>query len=162
MLDQELASAMRFLIKNSGNPKPHYFRIPEGFKLPAVYFPEPQLDTDGFTLDEYALDFTWPVKFFADTDRAAHAMGFQALTELKRKNNLILLIDEDGNTLERGFRTREPVLRLIDDGVAQLMLRWTSPRPYFRPEAEKMMVYHLRLFVKDAFNRGVEQIETGG
>ena len=43
MLEQDLASIMRFLTEKSGSPAPYYNNVPEQFRIPAVYFPRPEI-----------------------------------------------------------------------------------------------------------------------
>lgn len=57
MLEQDLASIMRFLTIHSGNPAPYYKNVPEQFCVPAVYFPRPEIGSSGDTFSTYALDF---------------------------------------------------------------------------------------------------------
>lgn len=56
MLEQDLASIMRFLTEKSGSPAPYYNNVPEQFRIPAVYFPRPEIGSSGDTLNTYALD----------------------------------------------------------------------------------------------------------
>ena len=47
MLEQDLASIMSFLTIHSGNPAPYYKNVPEQFRVPAVYFPRPEIGSSG-------------------------------------------------------------------------------------------------------------------
>ena len=158
MLDREIASAMRYLIDVTDNPNPYYYTIPEQFLTPAIYFPQPEITTRGDTLNTYALEFSWFIKFFDKDTQSAHLLAFAALTALQYKMCVVPLIDEAGELTGRGFRMKDPSLRTVDDGAVQLSLSWDSPRPYFDPPKQKAMVYHLNLWVKDSYESAATQI----
>lgn len=75
MLEQDLASIMSFLTIHSGNPAPYYKNVPEQFRVPAVYFPRPEIGSSGDTFSTYALDFSLFVKFFHKTKEEAYELG---------------------------------------------------------------------------------------
>ncbi len=161
MLEQEIASAMKFIIKNSGSPAPYYYKVPQDFFVPAVYFPSPEIESDGYTLNTYALTYSWFIKFFDKNTQSAYAAGLAALTALQDARNVIPLIDTTGKLTGRGFRLKDPKLKPLDS-AAQLTLSWESPRPYYAPEHEKMMVYDLNVYTKGAFDGAVSKINGGG
>jgi len=149
IIEQEIASAMKFIIESAGNPAPYYYSVPEDFMVPAVYFPPPELTTDGDTLLTYAVTYRWYVKFFHKDTQSAYELGFAALNAIQYRKNLIPLIDETGALTGRGFRMKDPALRSLDVGMVQLTLTWDSPRPYYAPDAEKMMTFFVDLRTKN-------------
>lgn len=160
MLEQEIASIIMFTLEKSGNPTPYYDEVIEGFLLPSVYFPPPEVGSSGDTLATYALNYTLFVKFFHVDTRQAHENGLAVLTAIRAARNLVPLIDEDGKKTGRGFRLKDPSLKKVDGtpGVAQLELSWDSPRPYNATNAQKMMVYDLNMYGKSAYEAAVEQV----
>ena len=158
MLDQEIASIMHYLINITDNPNPYYYNIPENFLTPAVFFPQPEITSQGDTLNTYALEFSWFVKFFDKDTQSAHMRALAALTALQEKKCVVPRIDEKGQLTGRGIRLNDPSLRVIDDGAVQLTLTWNSPRPYFGESVEKMMIYHTNIWIKSAFDSAVNQI----
>lgn len=162
MLEQEIASAIRFIIDSTGNPTPYYHNIPQDFLVPAVYFPPPEIVSAGDTLRTYSLEYSWYVKFFHKNTQGAEALAFAALTALQARKNVVPLIDEQGELTGRGFRMLDPELRPLEN-AAQLTLMWRSPRPYNEDPAQKMMVYDLNMTAKSAYESAVSQIsETEG
>lgn len=143
MLEQETASIIRFVLNSAGNPFPYYEKIPESFAVPAAYFPTPEIVTGGETFCTYAMEYAWYILFFHKNENEAYALALQALTAIRRKRNLIPLIDTDGNKTGKGIRLKDPDIKVIDNGAAQLHLRWTSRRPYACEEATKMQTYQL-------------------
>ena len=162
MLEQEIASAMKFIIGNSGNPAPYYYEVPQDFVVPAVYFPQPEIESRGDTLATYALEYTWFVKFFHKDTQSAFALGFDVLTALKYFKNIIPRIDETGKLTGRSFRMRDPALKPIDSGAVQLTLMWDSARPYFEQKSQKMMKFKAFMYIKSAFDGAVTQLKNGG
>lgn len=162
MLEQEIASAIRFIIDSAGGPTPYYHNVPQGFLVPSVYFPPPEIVSAGDTLLTYSLEYSWYVKFFHKDTQSAEALAFAALTALQGRKNVVPLIDENGELTGRGFRMMDPVLRPLEN-AAQLTLMWKSPRPYDAESSQKMMTYDLNMTAKSAYDSAVSQLtETEG
>ena len=68
-LEQEVASVMAFALHKAGDPHPYYWDVPEDFKRPAMYFPQPEIDTGGDTLGTYASEYAWYINVFADSGK---------------------------------------------------------------------------------------------
>ena len=148
MPEQELASIMKFIIDNTGNPYPYYHSVPQDFIVPAVYFPSPEIESAGDTLLSYAFTYTWFVKFFHKDVHLAYNMGLEAITAIQRRKNLIPIVAENGELIDKHwFRLRDPQLRAIDN-AAQLTLMWNSYRPYDNENAEKAAIFNFNIFLK--------------
>ena len=93
-LEQEVASIMMFALKAGGNPSPYYYDVPEQFKFPAMYFPQPEIITRGETFRTYASEYAWYINIMAETTEAAQEIGLEVLTQLKRARNLVPIVDE--------------------------------------------------------------------
>ena len=141
MSEQELASIIYFVLTAAGNPNPYYWEVPAQFNRPAVFFPTPEIESGGETFRTYRLEYTWFLKFFHNSTPEAHTMALTVYEAIKKVRNLIPLIDDEGQKLSLGIRLREPVLRPIDDGVVQLMIRFVSRRPYSIPDSELMQYW---------------------
>lgn len=157
MLEQEIASAIRFILDSTNGPTPYYHNVPQGFLVPAVYFPPPEILSAGDTLLTYSLEYSWYVKFFHEDTQKAQALAFAALTALQGRKNVVPLIDENGAPTGRGFRMLDPLLKPLEN-AAQLTLMWKSPRPYNVGASQKMMTYDLNMAAKDAYEGAVSQI----
>lgn len=133
-LEQEVASAAHFIISALGEDvTPYYWEVPDGFNVPAVFFPTPEIDTHGDSLDTYEMAYTWYVKLFHKTDGEAQNLALTALTAIKRARNCLPLYEEDGSEVGKCFRVLDPSIKKVDRGAWQLVLRWESPR-YFGDE----------------------------
>lgn len=131
MLEQEMASIIMFALNSAGNPAPYYYDVPENFKCPAMYFPQPEIATSGDTFLTYDMRFAWYINVFCATREKASAMAQQVLTAIKQSRNLIPLITEDGEKIEGSWlRLDDPSFQIVDGDVAQLTLTWHSRRPY--------------------------------
>lgn len=162
MLEQEIASLMRYTIDKAGNPSPYYHDVPQDFLVPAVYFPPPELSSRGDTLLTYALEYSLFVKFFCSSTQQAMGLGMAVLTSILSGGSLIPLIGEDGALGGKGFYVKDPRLRSVDGagGAAQLELAWDSPRPYNMPQAQKMMTLHLDMYSRGSYMAAVERMEN--
>ncbi len=141
LLEQEKASIMTFALKNADNPTPYYYDVPEDFKYPAMYFPQPEILTAGETFRTYAMKYAWYINIFHKTTESAYELAYKVLTALKKSRNLVPLIDEEGSEIEgskRYLRLDDPSISVADVGVAQLSIKWTSRRPYDYDDQEDM------------------------
>lgn len=130
-LEQEVASIVKFILDRAGGPAPYYWNVPSNFVIPAVYFPPPEIETGGETFLTYNMDYVWYVKLFDKTKQDAYAMGLNVLAAIKAERNLVPMISEDGSTIPQSWvRINDPTLKVLDDGAAQLTVRWRSRRPY--------------------------------
>ena len=143
-MDQEIASAAKFILTAVGvGIHPYYWEMKQDFYVPAVYFPTPEVETAGDSVDAYRMSFTWYVKMFATTDDEAHGMAFAAMVAIREARNYIPLYDKEGLAVGKKFRIRDPQIKSVERGVWQLMLRWDSPRPFPTDQnTKKTMVFH--------------------
>lgn len=141
MLEQELASIIKYVLDSSGNPTPYYWSIPQSFAVPAAYFPQPEIDTDKATLNDYSAEYSWYINFFDSTTRGAHELAFKALTAIMSDRGAIPLIDTDGSPTGKVLRVSAPKLRTVGDGVVQLTVNFTSYRRYARGKMPQMQSY---------------------
>ena len=84
-LEQEIASVIRFILDSVPGTTPYYWSIPEGFVVPAVFFPQPELTPLGDTFASYAVGYDWYIQFFASTDEDAYASAAAALNARRRE-----------------------------------------------------------------------------
>lgn len=143
MLEQELASIMKFTLDRANNPSPYYYEVPQHFTVPAVYFPTPEISTRGETFLTYSMEYVWYIKIFHKSSQEAYSLGLSVLTAIKGKRNLIPLIETTGERAEGNIRLDDPKLKVLDNGAAQLSLSWTSRRPYNAEETVKMQSYEV-------------------
>lgn len=143
MLEQEIASVIKFTLDRAENPHPYYYKVPQSFAVPAAYFPTPEIDTRGETFATYAMSYTWFIKFFHKNTQASYAMALLVLTALKGNRNLVPIIDTAGKPTGKNIRIKDPSLSTIEDGAVQLKITWDSRRPYDSVEATKMQTYHI-------------------
>lgn len=149
MLEQEMASIIKFVLDNAGGPAPYYWNVPEHFSVPAAYFPPPEIDTGGETFLTYYMDYAWYIKLFHKTGQGAYAMSHAVTTAIRAERNLIPLIAEDGSTIEGEWvRVNDPQLKVLDDGAAQLTVTWRSRKPYNYVEPTKMQSFDLDVYMK--------------
>lgn len=148
-LEQEVASIMSFALHSAGDPHPYYWDVPEDFKRPAMYFPQPEITTGGDTLGTYASDYAWYINVFAKTTEEAHGIGLAVLTALKRARNCVPLLNEDGTESGKKLRLKDPGLKRGDAGVVQLTIEWTSRKSYAGVDPPKMQISKIHISQKE-------------
>lgn len=153
---------MRFVFDNSTGATPYYDKLPEGFLVPAIYFPAPEIETRGDTFSTYAIEYSWYIKVFHVNQRSAHELALSILTAIRAARNLIPLIDEAGAAIGKGFRLDDPELKNLNEtpNAVQIALYWKSPRYYNDAQAQKMMVYGLDMYSKNAYREAIAHIGT--
>lgn len=160
MLEQEIASIMNYVLINANTATPYYDEVPEDFMVPAVYFPSPEIESGGDTLSTYSLKYIWFIKFFHSSTPAAYQMALSVLEIIKRKRNIIPVINEAGEFTGENFKVKDPKLKKIDGaaGAVQLTIIWDSLRPYENPVYTKMDSYGLDMYSRTAYESAVKQI----
>ena len=176
MLEQEMASIIKFVLDKAGGPAPYYWNVPQNFSVPAAYFPTPEIDTGGETFLTYYMDYVWFIKLFHATAQGADRLGPPVISAIRAERNLIPLIAEDGSEIAGSWvRVNDPQLKVLDDGAAQLTISWRSRRPYSDTTAEKERAqsFHVDVFmqsgktISDAYAEALERYavptnQTGG
>jgi len=148
VLEQELASIMKFILDATDSPAPYYHTIPENFLVPSVYFPTPEITSDGETFLTYRLDYVWYISFFHSTTQDAYSMALKALTAIKESRNLIPLISDTGATTGKWLRIRDPELKKVADGAYRLVIEFASRRPYRKQSAEYAQSFTVNQSIK--------------
>lgn len=166
MIEQEMASIIKYVAEKAGGPAPYYWNVPQHFSIPAVFFPTPEITSGGETFMTYHLDYAWYIKLFHRSEQGAYAMGQTVLNSIRAARNLIPLIEEQGNEIPGEWvRVDDPSLKVVDDGAAQLTINWRSRRPYDDTIAPrtKASSFDLNMFMKsgetisDEYARALEK-----
>lgn len=131
MIEQEMASIIKFVLDRAGGPAPYYWNVPQHFTVPAAYFPPPEIETGGETFLTYNVDYAWYIKIFHKTAQGAYALGNAVTQAIRAARNLVPLIDPEGSEIKGSWvRVNDPQLKVLDDGAAQLAVTWRSRKPY--------------------------------
>ena len=151
-LDQSTGSVIACILRSMETQvAPYIWSVPEGFKTPSVYFPPEELDTQGFTLEEFRVIHTMYIVFFGDALRQAHRMAARANADIHIMRDRIPVIEEDGAPNGKYLHARDMNVRTIDeDGAAvQLSITWDTHHRYYRPKAKKIMKFYPEIFLKN-------------
>jgi len=153
-LEQEIASIIATAQHIAGDITCYYWNVPESFRYPALFFPQPEITTGGDTFHTYASEYAWYIKAFAETTEQAHSIALSILTALKRARNYVPLYDVDGKPTGKKLRLKDPSLKTLEEGVEQVVIEWTSRRPYNEPEPPKVQMPHILFFQKEDSTNG--------
>lgn len=153
-LEQEVASVIAMAQRVAGDIGYYYWNLPESFRYPALFFPQPEITTNGDTFHSYASEYAWYIKVFAQTTERAHAIALSILTALKRARNYVPLIDEEGKLTGEKLRLKDPSLKGVDAGVEQITIEWTSRRPYDEPQPPKVQIARFHFTEKEDSSNG--------
>lgn len=159
-MEQEIASIIKYVLDASENPTPYYYRVPQGFHVPAIYFPAPEVDTKGNTFHSYKINYVWYLKFLHRHTNAAYEVAIKALQAIKNNRNIIPLVDFEGNQLADGIRLKDTKLKEVEEGAMQLMLSWSSIQPYHAEVLQKAQEFVLNFFEKEQYQEAILSEET--
>ncbi len=148
MLEQDIASIIKFVSDKAGNPSPYYWKVPRSFMVPSVYFPTPEITTGADTLTTYSMEYVFGIMFFHKTSEKAYQLALSVLIAIRTHRNMIAVIDTTGNETNEILRVDDPKLKMLDNGAAQLEITWTSRRPYDTEAATKAGAYHIEQWNK--------------
>ena len=149
MIDQEIASIIHFILGTAKGISPYYFNMPQDFAIPSFFFPPPEFEAFGDTLQSFRFDYSWTIPVFAYDNSRAHAIAANVAHVLETYRRVVPLIGEDGKPIGKGLRLKDPEVKDLDKegvpGVAGLVLHWSSRRPYYEEDAPKMLQYILNI-----------------
>ena len=160
MLEQDLASIMRFLTETSGNPAPYYNNVPEQFRVPAIYFPRPDIRQWRRHAEHLRTGFSLSSNFFHRTKEDAYELGYTALNALLERRNRIPLIDESGKPTGKYIRIRDPTLRAVDESAVQLQIDWTARKPFADAPETMMQTYEIETQIKRSYDAAKAEQEV--
>lgn len=132
MIGQEMASVAWFILESAGQEvNPYYWKVPESFLVPAIYFDIPEINTGGETFLTYHNQYVWHIRFVEHSEQGAWQRAFDVIQKIRAARNLVELRDQEGNKIEgEGVRIDDPKLIALDDNSAQITLSWRSRVPY--------------------------------
>jgi len=136
IMNQETASIIRFILDAVGDARPYYRPAPEGYGLPSVYFPAPEVLGAGCTLSSYELAYVWKIEFSGADVQAAYEMAVSALEEIQRRRGRIPLLDIEGNGSGDCLSVNDPEIVRLENS-ARLVVSWSSYHNY-ADEAEEL------------------------
>lgn len=94
--------------------------------IPSMFFPTPRVIPSSFTKDSFENTYLMNVKLFHQTSNEALAKAEEIAQSIRATKFTIPLINSDGTT-DEGFIVFDDVdSEVIEDGVAQIALRWAQ------------------------------------
>lgn len=138
MLQDEIGSIMKFCYGK--NPvKVYADRIPQNMVIPSMYFPAPIVVSSGDTTTTYRNSYQLFVKIFAASSQQAHTTAHYIAEGIRQRRCIIPVIALDGTYTGKYMRLKTDIqTKELDDGVAQLALKWDSRYAYARDVVDYM------------------------
>lgn len=138
-LEREAASIADFVTKAAGGVMSYYENIPEGFAVPSVYFPKPDVISGGDTFSGYSTEYTIFINFFHSSTELAYELALPVLHKINEARRLIPVIDKKGKYV----RITNTELKKVDECAYQLQIDWTSRHPYTREDVQLVQNFYL-------------------
>ena len=135
---EDFASVVNFIMKNVGKnakAQDYYENIKDGFKLPAIYFPEPECNLSKDTFgNQYQHSNMLFVQIFHLTNDDAYSLASDIANEFFKTGCYIPIINFDGNEAGLFLHINVQKVSRIDDCVAQVQLSWNYGSRYLNSE----------------------------
>ena len=126
----EMSSISKFILDILTEFNVYYDTVPEGFNLPCIYFPVPEIEQYAGGVGTYQRHYSWFINFFEKTTRAAWNTVSLVQHESITQHNMIPLICDDGSVEGYFLHIQSPDIKKIEEGAAQLYIQWDSVRLY--------------------------------
>lgn len=143
-MDAYLASLAKLCLTLSGIENFFTGNVPQEFRIPALYFPPPEETPEAWSMGGYAVSYAVYTKVFAATREDALSFADAISRGIMARRRLVPLLAPDGTKTGEAFKTGPPEARIIDEGVAQVLLSYRLIRPYTEEEAEKIKKIYIR------------------
>lgn len=143
MIEQEIASIIKFVLDCAGNPTPYYHNVPESFAVPSIFFSVPEIEYEADTLNSYGSNYTIFINFFHSTTEGAYELTLPVFHGINSNRKLIPLIDIEGETTGEFVRIKNSQLKKVDECAYQLQLDWVSRRPFTQSDMELVQEFYL-------------------
>jgi len=132
--DKYLASIANFLHKSGSKIialNPVFHQMPQELKLPAIYFPNPIVNSFNDTLTSFLLSYSWYVKIMAKSIEEAYEIAAQIQMDLCGNRFYIPILNEDGTADgNKRIRIKPPEIKQLDGAVYQISLNWEERNHY--------------------------------
>ncbi|MCM1295969.1 MAG: hypothetical protein NC311_10545 [Muribaculaceae bacterium] len=153
-LEQSMASVAAYILESLDEKVACYFEaVPENFKMPSIYFPPPEIEAQGMTLEDFRrIHIMYPV-FFGKTLTQAHRLASMADNRIHVYRHAIPLL-EDGDpptATGRYLHAHDTNVRILDEDNAtvQLAITWHTHHKYYRPDTTKIIHFIPNIYQKD-------------
>ena len=148
MLQDEIGSIMKYC-HNLHPVKIYPDRIPQNMAIPSMYFPVPIVVSSGDTFSSYRNSYQLFIKVFADSTQLAHGRAHHIAEGIRQNRCIIPTIAPNGDLTGQYIRlNREIQTKALDEGVAQLSLKWDSRYAYDREVYQKMGKFFIEMVLK--------------
>lgn len=123
MLEFEIA-AIYYFVASIITAHAYFEEVPEDLETPCVFYPTPDPEAFGFSLNAYNTEFAMYVKFMDHSTLEAYEMGEKVLQAILKGRRKIPLVDENGKKTGKCFRVNTPKLKKVESGVYQMEISW--------------------------------------
>lgn len=139
----ELQSMIRFCQDATGIHRVYAGDIPEEREIPALCFPPPSIADGAGGTAFFQKTYTLSVKILHQDNLQAFSAAEDLADAIRYPRYLIPLLTETGEASGKYLRIEQLELQMIEKGVAQLTLKWSSHYSFTRERYEKIARFTL-------------------
>jgi hypothetical protein len=130
-MNYEVAAIAAFFNEKEPDLTIYFDVMPEGMRVPCIYFPSPSVTDGDYTSTHYKKTYVLPVKVFHINQHEAVNLAERLADYIRRKRRFVPLRDPEGNIVNKFIFIRSINTRLTDSGdenisVALLSLEWET------------------------------------
>lgn len=159
-MEQELASISEYIL-DIECIKPYYYKVPDNFVKPSIYFPVPEFSTSLDSTDNYRVKYMWLIKVFGRTTEEAYKYANKFAIEIIKNRCRIPLLNLDGSKQGKYVDVYKPEIAQADSRVYTLQIDWDSIRPYNYDEVIKMQKHFENLNLIRRDNNDCKKVNCG-
>lgn len=130
----DFASIVRFIMNNVGTQESATLTFEnkmDGFSFPVFYFPQPEEKVSRIALRKtYLTDSSLYLHIFSTSNESAISLANKVKTAFLQADGLIPICNDDGEITDDMLPTRVEEVRLLDDSVSEVYIRWKTPEIY--------------------------------
>lgn len=123
MLEFEIA-AIYYFVAAIIEAHTYFEEVPKDMITPCVFYPTPNPEGIGHSMNAYATEFAMYVKFMDKSTMRAYQLGEKVLQSIMAGRRKIPLVDENGELTGKCFRVNMPKLKKVETGVYQMEISW--------------------------------------
>jgi hypothetical protein len=147
-MNPEVGSIMKF-IYDLFPVKVYTKKVPMDFQVPSLYVPSPFSFDGNDTTSTFSKTYNLNIKLFHKDTSKAMSEAERIADVIRGRRNVIPLLDEKGAESGDFVRFSRIETREGDEGVASIVLDWTSRYYYDKPSARPAEYFNFENGVKE-------------
>ena len=145
-MDRFIACLAKACITMSGINTLYTDNMPQNFSVPSLYLPPLESDPSESAFNSYRTDYSIYAKVFAASRQDAMDLAEDIVQGIMGSRCLLPVYNIDGTESGEVLRVSPPAARIIDEGVAQINLKYQIIRNYTEADVPKVQNFGINKY----------------